>query len=675
MSYIDDIFGPSGVFSREFPGYEIRDGQIYGANAVDYAISHDENALIEAPTGLGKSAMYLIPAIKRMRTSAVPDCRDCNGTGLWVGDDGSERQCYVCDGTGKGKNRIVISTANISLQDQLINKDLPLLGRILPWKFTYAILKGRHNYLCKRSCEEVSDQDPTDPRILKILKWSGDTEYGDKNELDIPNMDSVWGQFSVSSDECIGKTKCHFGQECWFENARRRAGESDIIVTNHMMLAIHLKIFKESNEHIILPRFSTVIIDEAHELPHYARKAWGFKSALRSVKRAIGPWRKLEEDLYNKTVRKNEIIFSDLTTIFEKLSGNTRIPRDIASRALHDIANSLAEMKSEMERGRMAGIYDGDVDKYDNGVKRVDSLIGSLSANSEMNDAAVVWLERDGRDEPVSLNVTTLDIGAQLKEALFERIPSAICTSATLATGSGEKAMKYMEGELGITRHRSYILDSPFDLKKQLRVHIPTMPDPNSDKFTSAVAESVEGVIKAARGRTLALFTSFKVMDAVYKIVSGRVPYRILKQGDAPVPKLVAEFKADVSSVMFGVASLWTGIDVPGEALSCLLIDKMPFTPPSDPIISAYEEKLGRDCFHRVSLPSAIMRFRQGAGRLIRNTTDRGVIVVLDSRVRTKPYGRAFLSAYADVPRISVVSEITSFLDLTTAMSGDRISP
>lgn len=309
---------------------------------------------------------------------------------------------------------------------------------------------------------------------------------------------------------------------------------------------------------------------------------------------------------------------------------------------------------------------DGDENRkiFREGLARISLLLSRMEGVCDDQGQDIIWLEAD--KDVALVQSSVLDIGKLLKEDLFDSIPTAIVTSATLATGEGRSSMQYMEQQLGLSRHRAYIEPSPFDLSRQLNIVIPSnMPDPSRPEFADAMVSAMEEIIIQAHGRTLALFTSFKMMNYVYNGINtnGRVTYPIYKQGEAATPRLIDQFRRNINSVLFGVASLWTGIDVPGEALSCLVIDKFPFTPPTDPIMSTYEEQLGRECFPKIQIPSAVMRFRQGAGRLIRTDTDKGVLVIMDNRVLTKSYGRHFLASFKGAPIHRDIKHIGKFLN------------
>jgi len=662
-NYIDEVFGEGGSLSLGLPGYRVRDGQIFGAKAIEFALEHEENVAIEAPTGIGKSMMYLVPAIQR--------------------------------------GRVLVSTANTTLQDQLVNKDLPMLRKILGKDFSFALLKGRQNYLCLRSAEEAENllfQESSELKLIdQVLKWAKESTTGDKNEIPF-QVEPVWHRFSVSGEECIG-SRCKFRESCKYERARSMACSSDVVVTNHMMLALHLRVLSETGEHVILPKFSRLVIDEAHELPAYARKVWGVKVSHGSVLRAITPWKRISLIDLADIEDKSKKTFAKFRSELDKLKdASPRITAEEASQVLTPLIDRFYELTETARKAvigvpaksgdspassRMKAVVDevgldlpvvpekdlstlseSDWEKFKSGEGRITLLISRMERLREQSDD-IRWLEVDR--ELASVQSTVLDVGTYVRDLLFDRIPTAIAVSATLASGSGPQAMKYMEGELGLSRHRSYVIPSPFDLPRQLRIIAPEMPDPNSPEFTEVLSERLYEVVTGAHGRTLILFTSFRSMNAVYDyFVTRGIEYRILKQGDSSTPRLIEEFKRDIHSVLLGVASLWTGIDVPGEALSCLAIDKFPFTPPTDPILAAFQEKYGRDCFYKIQVPSAVMRFRQGAGRLIRTDTDKGVLAIMDNRLTKKPYGRQFIAAFDGVQVRSSTGGIEEFLAEST---------
>lgn len=654
MDRITDIFGPEGVFAKHFPGYEPREGQVMGAEAIVDALVNEMHAIIEAPCGIGKSVMYCVPALQDVehRPYDVVTTRT---------EEGDEEEDEV-------RRTIVVSTANTSLQDQLVQKDLPLLQKVLPWKFSFDLLKGRSNYLCLDQLQTAKAAGLDLPGMANravaqaVMDWAEVTKTGDRNEIMEP-VDKVWSDFSVSGEECVG-SKCFLYGQCFYEEAKLRAKNVKILVTNHALLAVHLKLFQDTGMHLLLPRFSVLVVDEAHELARYARKMWGFQLSHGSVLRALAPWRQVVSgEVFADILTASEKLFTDLYYL-ASAAKEPRIEPGSIPRGFGRLEELLGVVEKEAER--LAPEGDPRLAK---GKKRAQGLRERLVRVQKPSDDFVYWLEASDERRLASLCAEPLEVGDELRKALFEKVPTVVVTSATLTSGgSGEAQWSYLEREIGLVNNKNYVLPSPFDLSEQLRVYVPGVPLPGAPGRDDALVKTVEAVILQAEGRTLALFTSFKVMNYVHeKIVErGRVPYRVLKQRDAPVPRLVEQFREDVGSVLFGVASLWTGIDVPGEALSCVVVDRLPFTPHTDPVISAYRAKYGSACFELIQVPEAVIRFRQGVGRLIRTRKDRGVIVVMDSRIQLQKYGRKFLALGANIRLLDSVRGVGRHLRATS---------
>lgn len=675
---IDQLLGADGPFAHAFPSYEPRRGQIDGAKAIVRAVQRERNVALEAPTGTGKSVMYLVPLLMDLRDNPreivrVRQRRDGREVDEDQQDDAEDVEKEV-------SRRIVVSTANTSLQDQLVQKDLPLLAKVLPWKFQYSLLKGRSNYLCLDALRTVKNEglamaggDVDDELSRFIEDWAEQTKTGDKNEIARP-IDRLWGRYSVGGDECHGHA-CDYYEECWQNLARAAARDADVIVTNHSMLALHLRLLEDTGAHILLPRFSTLVIDEAHELANYSRSAWGFKLSQGSVSRALAPWRTLMDQESRAAIQQ---VADDIGVRIARFVGEPRFDPRVIADDLHGLYRMLVaaaeKIDNDIEERRSNGhVMREDAQAHRKGSKRVDSLLGRIveivglpEVEQPPNPNLVYWVERD-RDRPPVLLAEPMEVGDRMRRVLFDRVPTAVVTSATLTTGGEDEVRwRYVENQIGLVRHDRHILASPFDISHQLRVCLPSMPMPDErEQWEKAVPLAVEQAILQARGRTLVLFTSNKMMEAVYEQLTsrGKIPYRIMKQREAPTRVLLQQFKQDVHSVLLGVASLWTGIDVPGEALSCLVIDRLPFTHQNDPLVTAFRDRYGEGrCFDEMLLPDAILRFRQGVGRLIRTTSDIGVVVVLDRRVQVRRYGSRFLSFGVPIQYVGA-DAIGRFLD------------
>ena len=667
LDFYDDIFSAEGP-CRELPGYAPRAGQIVMARMIGDALATKNHALVEAPPGTGKSLAYGVAVARRIE---------------------SERAA------GRGTT-VVISTESIALQEQLFFKDLPFLtGQLFPnAPLRVAMLKGKANYLCLRELDGFGTKLDLTPGERHVLEWARKTNTGDKNEAGVP--DQVWREFVVDSDDCAGSLCQHF-KECWHERAKMQARTANIIVTNHTLLCIHLMVFQQAHEHVILPKFNAVVVDEAHRLPAVARGVWGAKVTAKSIARATAPWRKIinyESASGSEWAERGKALltsidevvtglFGQLDQLVGKTADHNLSPQAVAQaidpvgQALWWLGDHMAVRFPPIDKTKepepvgdgvflppdVSDIHEGRAD-YDEGRGRVEGLIERLASFAANTDDLAVWCEDN------ALHRQPLAIGAILRNALLDRVPSGVFVSATLATRHGDDPMNHMKHELGfyaagvIEMDRvEYIAASPFDLASQLRLFVPPLPLPTAETFLPAATQAIYDVIVAAGGRTLALFTSKRVLDAAYAALARRLPYRVLKQYDAPVQRLVEEFKRDTRSCLFGTKSMWSGIDVPGEALSCLVIDRIPFAGPYDPIQATLERKRGGRWNAGIRVPPAVIEFRQGWGRLIRRTTDRGVVVVLDNRILVSNYSADFLASLAGVPRLQTPQEIGEFLD------------
>lgn len=636
--YIDDIFGSHGIMSKAFEGYEPRQGQVALARAVDRAIADKKHLLSEAPCGIGKSMAYGVPAV-------------------W-------------HATQHGR-RVAIVTANIALQEQLHTKDLPTLGRILPWRFKHSLIKGRSNYLCVDKWQDEQANSSLKSRKLKkdrdqyraILSWARKTHAGDMSEMDFTPPPAIWHLFSSGSDECKGgDCKCH--ADCFAERAKSEAADANIFVTNYHLLFAHLQVRMATGKDLILPEFDVAVCDEAHKAADIARDFFGFRITEGSVRFASRLMGRLHmQDEYEALDDQARIFFNNLKRLYR--SGSYRIrfrsPPEIEWRPLRD---AMSDLRSSFMSAAFAVGDGGGRNDEKAALMRAAASAGRLAANLEeamtlANPDTVYYLE-ESHGESIALMAKPIYVAPILASELFGKTGSVIATSATLAV---DGAFSHTAKELGATDPMTLVVDSPFDFSNKAILVIPeNMPDPTDKSFPLVVAESVERIVEFADGRTLGLFTSYRNLETAWARVVDNGKYKILKQGDKPRTALIEEFRSDVRSVLLGTESFWTGVDVPGEALSCVIIDRLPFQTPDDPVLNAISER-STDWFMAYSVPKAVIAFKQGFGRLIRRTTDRGVVVLLDRRIVTKPYGRKFLSSIPDVRRSKFLESVKKFLD------------
>lgn len=646
---IKDVFKTDGILSEKLDGYEPRESQVRLAVAIDNALEHGRNIAGEGPCGVGKTISYLVPSILKVH-----------------------------------KGRTVVATANIGLQEQLIKKDLPFLQEILPVKFKYALMKGRNNYLCKDALESSSNaqfgMDIDNESIQMIVDWSKKTLTGDRSELLVEPVDGVWNKFSVTSEDCVGHV-CPFKDECYANMARQALNDADIVVCNYHLLFAHVKTKLETTKDLVLPPFKYLILDEAHKTADIARSFFGWNASEFAVNLLLRKFK----DAYKKADKAGAIEPDALTTckktdqeVHESILqtwdsgryfhaesiGAKRIQKKGAitcagiSSALEDMGawfRKLSNMEITDEPGK---------EKLKQASKRSRDLsdqfdeLGSLSG-----DESVYFTERSGKRKTVRFCKRQINVAEDLWE-FFSGVESVVATSATLAV---DGSCKYVRDEMGLKKADEIILDSPFDYKKQaLLVVSPNAPNPQQDGHIEKVCKVLEFVIKEADGRTLALFTSNKAMRAARDHLANHNPngYTIMCQGDAPRSKLVEDFKNETASVLLGTESFWAGVDVPGESLSCLVIDKLPFKSPSDPVWSALCDQAGDSWFFKRAIPQAVIQMKQGIGRLIRNGTDRGIIIILDCRLSTKGYGSTFVESFPPMRKARTLKgTIKSFLN------------
>lgn len=673
-SLIDATFGEGGYLSRAMSGYRPRAGQIAFSRAVLEAIQGGKHLLAEAGTGIGKSMGYSVPASYMAATRRRP---------------------------------VIIVTANIALQEQIYFKDLPLLASAVPWRFSFSMLKGRNNYLCRDALRQYQanraanrydgrSPSPDEKRHLDVVyEWAKGADnfeietQGDKSELSQEPPPNVWRHFSVTSKDCKG-TKCKYSQECFPNAALSKARNADVIVTNYHLLFAHIDVLRESGFDLILPPFEIAILDEAHKAPDVARDAFGITPITREAVKRFGQLVRNEfsdffgENSYEVIDQQSTLFFSMLTTMAaDRRRYNGRVTGDFTpeereahaqlSEALSTARQVLADQQEKIQieyedAARVFGkksdqaVKIGDrLHKIEKGIERGNEIMSSMNRMMRAweDHEHVYFLEEDKERRQISIRSKLIAPGSILHDHLFRRVTCppprqgeiesgggkptvVIACSATLATSGG---FSFIAGEMGVPANYNHLVAaSPFDYQKNCLFVTPRMPEPNDERFEKEVIRMIEKIILLADGRTLCLFTSYRMLNAAVDGVAAlcrQQKIRLLKQGDAPRTKLVEEFKKDVRSVLFGTESLWAGVDVPGEACSVVVIDKFPFVSPSDPVLSALSIN-DNNTFQSYSVPRAIMAIKQGFGRLIRTETDRGIVVLLDQRITTKNYGRQF---------------------------------
>jgi ATP-dependent DNA helicase DinG len=617
---VDGFFGPGGRLDLALPGYEPRSEQAALAEAVEAALASDEHLLAEAGTGTGKSLAYLIPALESGR-------------------------------------RVVVSTATKALQEQLLTKDVPVAAAALGREVRVAVLKGRQNYLCRHGLhgfELLGGQlfpGAEDAAAFDAMRgWIDTTETGDRAELEVEPPGAVWAEISVGADRCLGRF-CAFAGTCFTEAARERASHAELVIANHALYFADLGLRSRTDSPAVLPEHDAVIFDEAHRLEESAATWLGGRISgpvlhrlLRDVDRAC---RESALPVPARAVDRVEAAGLRLLGAVAPASGRRRL-REIPAEPAETLRMRLTEL---------AAALTGKKDDVDAVAARALRLAADVDACLEADDGnRVVWAEPD------LLAWAPIDVGGALSELLWDSGPTAILVSATLAT-AGE--FGFVRERLGLAEANELAVGSPYDFREQALLYLPQhLPDPRADDALDRVAEEVAALCRISAGRALVLTSSYRALEAVAAGIRGLVPYEVLVQGEAPRERLLERFREEVASVLVATSTFWQGIDVPGESLSLLVIDKLPFSAPGDPLYEARCERigaLGGDWFREYALPAAVLQLRQGFGRLIRSHADSGVIAILDPRLRSRPYGRAFLESLPACPVTSDRAAVAAF--------------
>lgn len=629
--YVHEHLGAGGTFAQAFPGYQVREGQLALASAIDSAIV-DRAALIgSAPCGVGKSVAYLLPAIR--------------------------------NAVARGQ-KVVVVTANIALQEQLISKDLPMLRDLLPWTFSWAIAKGRGNYLCLNKFREEQlidlrlNQTEAD-QWNEVKRWAETTAEGDLSELPFEPLASVRQRFTTSTDDCHGKSCDDYG-DCHAVKARLRYQAAEIVVTNYHLFFTEMVLRQETGgEPVLLPDWTVAIFDECHKAADIARDFFGFTITPGSARwgaRLLAPKN-------SKTPEINPLLKAQIDAaaddFFHALRVYAQSP-DYKARITKpgavdcsELAGLLDQARDEYERVAESDVGEDVRGKLRRAARRCELTATNIRAamTLALPEKVTYFIEEDAKGR-VTLRAKLISVNEVLREDLFGLGKAVVMTSATITTGG---KFDYAKRELGCEDAREISVDSPFDYERNALLVVPRdMPDPTDkriprDEYTKACARRLVETVFAADGRTLGLFTSYRALDEAHRaLLASGWNGRVLRHGDAPRTQLIREFKEDVRSVLLGTDSFWEGVDVPGESLSCVVIDRLPFPTPDDPVLDAVSAS-----FFEWSIPRAVLKFVQAFGRLIRTINDRGVVVCLDRRICDKPYGRQFIHSLPYGLRVS----------------------
>jgi ATP-dependent DNA helicase DinG len=653
---LHEFFSPGGILARSPLPFEYRPGQYEMAKAVERALAERRHLIVEAGTGTGKTLAYLLPALR----------------------------------TGQ---RVIISTGTKALQDQLFFRDVPFLETLLG-ELRVCYMKGRANYLCRRKLFALRDQpilsglDEID-EYRQIAEWERITETGDRAELSaLPESSALWHKLDARTDACLGST-CPDYRRCFITEMRRRALESDLIIVNHHLFfadtAVRLAAGNAPDAGI-LPESAAVIFDEAHELEEVASQYFG---------------RSLSNLRFEDLARDTDVLLrgnsgaTQIPALTQQLRERARLffaALPMPADGRHPFTNreeflessgdlylavrsTLSLIESELDRIP-------DLDEAPGLKNRAATLRSDLEFMLESTASSMVfWLERraapstselqrpaprsgarSGGARSTFLQATPIDVSELLRDLVFDQIPTVVLTSATLTVQGG---FEHLRRRLGLADTRELVVPSHFQYGKQALLYLPpSMPDPRDPEFVASAATTIERVLRITRGRAFCLFTSYNQMRTLHDLLLPVLDFPLLLHGTAPRKALLEEFRSTPNSVLFGTSSFWQGVDVQGEALSCVIIDRLPFAVPSDPVVQArmraIEESGGRPFFD-YQVPEAVLTLKQGFGRLIRSLEDRGVLVLLDPRITRQRYGQIFLQSLPPYRITNTITDVEAF--------------
>ncbi len=633
---IEDVFASGGPIARALPGFEARPGQVQMAQLVERGILEGIHTIVEAGTGIGKSLAYLIPAVR----------------------------------SGK---KIVLSTGTIALQEQLVRKDIPLVQKALDIPIRVTLLKGRGHYLCMQKYERMRGDRlvPSSRQMQDIWAWAQRTQTGDRAELPFTPAAGDWEQLDADADDCVGEFCEHF-RDCYFFKKRDEAKYADLVVVNHALFFLDLAMGGG-----LLPPYDVAVLDEAHQAERWATDALTATLSRTTIGRML---RKLHrvytlpahfDAEFDEGVRGLESVLAKVPGDRYPLAANEDVAPELERLrdTLYRLENWLFANWHSALKKRPANDAEAER-RRDLAMRNVVAHSATIDRAQLPPDEGIAWVER-AEDSRYAVNSAPYDVAQFLRATLFTSTQSVVLTSATIAAGTSDvNPFEFLKRALGVEDAQELIAPSPFDYARQARLFIaPPALNPKSAEFARRAAPLVEECLDRTRGRAFVLFTSYARLREVYGLLRERIAFPVKLQGELPRAHLLDWFRKTPNAVLFATGTFWEGIDVAGDALSCVIIDRLPFPSPADPLVAARVRALearGLDGFEHYMVPAATVRLKQGFGRLIRSGTDRGVVAILDGRAASTRYGATILAALPPATRIEHLEELSSFFSEAT---------